>query len=312
MTERTVSEELQRLLPKPAVLAAWFVAAAAFVWFYWSSITHLVGAWWTQDAYVHGFVVPIFALVLLWLRRDMITSSTERGSWWGLPVLALWAMIRWASVYFNYGSLPEYSMLVFFAGMAIFVGGWTGLRWSWPSIVFLFFMVPLPGAVQGAFSLALQGIAARMSVFVIQTLGLPAMAIGHKIQVGEASQPLDVAAACSGLKMLMLFFAMCVGMAFVVRRPLWEKIVLVASAAPIAVISNVIRIVSVALICEFARRWPALISFEDPQKSIDFWVGIFVMMPAGLLLLWAEMALMSKLMLAPLPERPLVVGRFQP
>ena len=72
MTDRTVREDLQRLLPEPAVLAAWLVAAAAFVWFYWSSIRHLVHVWWTQEDYGHGFVVPIFAVVLLWLRRDMI------------------------------------------------------------------------------------------------------------------------------------------------------------------------------------------------------------------------------------------------
>jgi exosortase len=303
MAERTFREELQRLRPKPAASAAWCVVAVAFVLFYWPSIAHLVNTWLTQDAYVHGFVVPVFAVVLLWLRRDLLASCTGGGSWWGLPVLALWALIRWVSVYFNYGSLPEYSMLVFLAGTAIFVGGWPGLRWSWPSIVFLFFMIPLPGAVQGAFSLWLQGIAARVSVFVIQTLGLPAMAIGHKIQVGDATQQLDVAAACSGLKMLMLFFAMCVGMAFVAKRPLWEKIVLVVSAIPIAVASNVLRIVTVALVCEWGRCWPSLV-------SVDKWVGISMMMPAGLLMLWAEMALLSKLMLAPLPERPLVTGKF--
>ena len=131
MTDRTAREDLQRLLPGPSVLAAWLAATAAFVWLYWSSIRHLVNVWSTQDEYLYGFVVPIFVVFLLWLRRDMIASFTGRGSWWGLPVLALWAVIRWASVYFNYGSLPEYSMLVFLTGVAIFVGGWPALRWSW-------------------------------------------------------------------------------------------------------------------------------------------------------------------------------------
>ena len=309
MTDRTSKEELRLPLPGPAVLAAWSAAALAFVLFYWSSIRHLVNVWSTQDEYVYGFVVPVFSVVLLWLRRDMIASFTGRGSWWGLPVLALWAVIRWVSVYFNYGSLPEYSMLAFFAGLAIFVGGWPGLRWSWPSIVFLIFMIPLPGATQGWFSQLLQGVATRASVFVIQTLGLPAMAQGHLISVND--HLLNVETVCSGLKMLMLFFAMCVGMAFVAQRPLWERIVMVVSALPIAVASNVVRIVVVALVCEVVWRWPASIDVKDPLKAVDFWVGIIVMMPTGLLLLWAEMALLSKLMLAPLPERPLVMGNFR-
>ena len=165
--------------------------------------------------------------------------------------------------------------------------------------------------VQGAASLQLQGIAARSSVYVIQTLGIPAVAMGHAIQVSDWPKPLDVADVCSGLKMLMLFFAMCVGAAFIVKRELWEKIVMVISAVPIAVASNVIRIVTIALVCELSRNWPPLLdlikwlSDKPPEKFIDLVVGICVMMPAGLLMLWVEMTLLSKLMIEPLPDRPL-------
>ncbi len=305
MTNRTVNEKLRRFLPKPGILAAWIVVAAAFVWFHWSSIWYLYDAWQTPD-YGYGFAVPIFSVFLLWQRRDMALSCTGRGSWWGVPVLVLWILIRTASLYFNYGSLPEYSILVFFAGVAIFVGGWRGLQWAWPSIVFLVFMIPLPALVQGAASLQLQGIATRLSAFTIQTLGIPALAVGHQIQVSNASRPLDVESACSGLRMLMLFFAMCVGMAFVAKRELWEKIVLVVSAVPIAIVSNVVRIVLTAVICEIGRHWPSLINMDNAQEFIHDWVGLLVMMPFGLLLLLAEMTLLSKLLIQPLPESPLI------
>lgn len=310
MAERNAKTDLEQLLPKPAVLVAWGVVGVFFVSYYWPSITYLLRVWRTQDAYEHGFFVPIFSLFLLWYRRDLILGQPLQGNLWGLPIFAFCAVMGWVANYFNYGSLPEYSMLFFFAGLALFVGGWRALRWSWPSIVFLFFMIPLPGVIQGAASLQLQGIAARGSVFVIQTLGIPAVAIGHAIQVSDSPTPLDVAAVCSGLKMLMLFFAMCVGAAFIVKRPLWEKIVMVVSAAPIAVASNVVRIVTIALVCELARKWPALAPAKNPQEAIDFWVGICVMMPAGLLMLWIEMTLLSKLMIEPLPDRPLIIGKF--
>jgi exosortase len=310
MANRAFKEELQRVLPGPKVLFAWFVMAAAFVWFYWSSVTLLVYTWWRSEDYQHGFFVPIFAVLLLWLRRDMIVPFTGRVSWWGLPLLALWAAMRWLAVYFNYGSLPELSMLPFFAGLALFVGGGQGLRWSWPAILFLFFMIPLPGAMQGALSQQLQGLAARLSLFVIQTLGIPAVAQGHIIQVSNAQRPLDVAEACSGLRMMTLFFAICVGAAFVVRKPLWEKLVMVASAFPIAVASNVVRIVLTAVLCEAARHWPSLMTEDTAEKFMHDTAGL-LMMPVGLLLLWAEMTVISKLLIAPLPERPLMVGEFR-
>jgi len=266
--------------------------------------------WYSQEDYQHGFFVPIFALVLLWLRRDMIVPFAGRGSWWGLPFFALWAAMRWAAVYFRFESLPEMSMIPFFAGLALFVGGWQGLRWAWPAVVFLIFMIPLPGAAQGLASQQLQRIATKMSVFTIQTFGIPSLAQGNAIQLTSMPEkPLEVAQACSGLRMMMLFFAICIGMAFLSRKPLWERLLLIVSAAPIAVASNVIRIVMTAALCDIAYRWPSIISEETAYAFMHKTAG-YLMMPIGLILLWIEMYLLSMLLISPLPERPLVVGRL--
>lgn len=304
----SIKEELKRLLPERSVQIAWVVLAAVFVWFSWSSLRLLVNTWSTQEDYQHGFVVPLFALFLLWFRRDKIQTFTSRGSLWGLPFFAVWAAMRWVAIYYNYGTLPELSMLPFFLGVAIFVGGWQGLHWAWPSIVFLVFMLPLPAVVQDVAREYLQKGATYLSVYVIQTLGIPAVAQGNTIQLADLpDKPLEVARACSGLRMMMLFFAICVGGAFIMRKPLWERLLIVASAAPIAVLSNVLRIVLTAILYEAASQWPALIDLETWGKAIHDWAG-FLMMPIGLLLLLAETTLLAKLLVDPMEDRPLVIG----
>ena len=60
-----------------------------------------------------GFFVPFFALFLLWFRRDMIADFKGSGSWWGLPLFIVWAVMRWVAIYFNYGSLSEFSIIQF-------------------------------------------------------------------------------------------------------------------------------------------------------------------------------------------------------
>ena len=227
-SKASFSEEFKRLLPERKVLLAWLVLLIVFAWFHWSSLRWLPSVWWHQEDYQHGFFVPIFSLVLLWLRRDMIPRS-PRGSWWGLPLFAVWAVMRWVAIYFNYESLPELSLLPFVAGMTLFVGGWQGLRWAWPSILFMIFMLPLPGVIQGLASRELQRVATFISCWLIQMIGIPAVAQGNVIQLTE--KPLEVARACSGLRMMMLFFAICVAAAFLSRQPLWEKLLIVASAA---------------------------------------------------------------------------------
>ena len=202
------------------------------------------------------------------------------------------------------------SILPFCAGVAIFVGGWQGFLWAWPSIVFLAFMIPLPGSIQSLFSYHLQSVATHLSVFVIQTLGIPAVAEGHTIRLTE-EHLLNVAEACSGLRMMMLFFALCVGAAFVVRRPLWEKIVIILSAAPIAVIANATRIIFTAILYQIGIQWPSVLDLSEWGGTIHDWAGYVVEMPTGMLLLWAETALLSKLML-PSVDRPLVSSSLLP
>jgi exosortase len=304
-TERTWQEDLRQMTPEPGVLAALACLVVAFCWFNWSSFGALWRAW-QQPDYQHGPFVPLFSLFLLWARREMIIPFRGRWSWWGMAFMAIWAWMRIATVYFNFGSLPEMSILPFFAGLALFVGGWQMLNWAWPAIVFLVFMLPMPGDIQALLSLQLQSVATRISVFVIQTLGIMCHPAGNVIYL--TSGPIEVAQACSGLRMMMMFFALCIGVAFVVKKPLWEKLVIIASAAPIAIVSNVARIVVTGICLEMARRWPGLMDSENAMKVIHDWAGYLIEMPCGMLLLWVELALLSKLLLPPLDERPLTMG----
>ena len=296
MTEIPFMKEFKRMLPARKVRVAWAVFAVAFAWFFWPSINRMVRTWWNQDDYHFAFLVPFFALFLLWHRRELIPRGPGKGAVWGVPILCLWAVMQWTAVYFNYGSLPELSILPFLAGVTVVVGGWQGLRWAWPAIVFLTFLVPLPGAVQDFSREQLQKLATGVSVFIIQTLGIPSISEGNVIQLTDKSLP--VAEACSGLRMMMLFFAICVGAAFLSRKPWWEKLIMVFSAAPIAVVANVTRIVLTGVLFEVAGYWASVIDLERVEDYIHDGAGL-LMMPVGLGLLLLEMWLLSRLFLEP-------------
>jgi exosortase len=60
---------------------------------------------------------------------------------------------------------------------------------------------------------------------------------------GQHLEPgLDVAEACSGMRLLMAFFALGVAMAYLHYRPVWQRLVLLASTIPIAILCNIIRV----------------------------------------------------------------------
>ncbi len=112
---------------------------------------------------------------------------------------------------------------------------------------------------------------------------------------------------------MMMFFAMSVGLAFVVRKPIWEKLLIVVSAIPIAVLANVMRIVVTAVLYKIALNnplWPWCDKPLEVEHLVHNLAGWFIEMPSGLLLLWLEWTLLSKLLISPLPERPLVMGEL--
>src|SRR5207247_2117523 len=113
-------------------------------------------------------------------------------------------------------------------------------RFAWPALAFLGFMLPLPYQVEVALAHPLRRLATGMSTYLLQTIGYHAIAEGNIILIEQSS--LGVAEACSGLGMLMTFFALATAMALAIRAPAVDRLVLVVSAVPIAVLANVMRI----------------------------------------------------------------------
>ncbi len=260
--------------------------ALVVLWAYWPSLTDMAQAWSHSSEYSHGYLVPVFAAFLLWLRRDRLATDDGRTSWWGLAFLAVAVGLRAYGTYQYRVWLEQISLLPCLAGLVLLLGGWTGWRWAWPSILFPFFMVPLPFSISRALSGPLQLLATECSTFILQTIGLPAVSEGTTIRINDAQ--IGIVEACSGLKMLVVFFALSTGMALVTRAPLFDRLVLVASSVPIALTSNIIRITITGLLHELANSEAANVFFHD--------VAGWFMMPLALGMLWLELKVLAKLL----------------
>ena len=126
------------------------------------------------------------------------------------------------------------------------LGGWPLLSRAWPAVAFLVFMLPLPPSINSLVSLPLQRIATKGSCFVLQLTGLWVVPDGNVITLStpHGSQQLEVAMACNGLSMLMTLAATVTATVILVPMPAWKRIVVLLSALPIALLSNVARIVA--------------------------------------------------------------------
>ena len=57
-------------------------------WLYFSILAHLVGQWWQDPNFSHGFFVPAFSLFVLWQDRPRLAAIRLQPSWSGLLILA--------------------------------------------------------------------------------------------------------------------------------------------------------------------------------------------------------------------------------
>ena len=70
----------------PLVVLA-YLLGVCLLWAYWPTLCAMVKRWSTDPCYAHGYLVPIFALALLWLRRDQLAAHASRSSWGGLVLI---------------------------------------------------------------------------------------------------------------------------------------------------------------------------------------------------------------------------------
>ncbi len=257
---------------------------ATVVWAYWTTLADVVERWETDPQYSHGFLVPVFASYLLWMRRGHLEVADLRPRWWGAGIVLLAVAMRMVANYFYQPWLDTSSLLFCLSGIVAAYGGRRALVWAGPSILFLGFMLPLPYRMQTVLGGTLQRIATDISTYTLQTLGASAVSEGNVILLTDTK--LGVVEACNGLSMLITFLALSAAVAIVAQRSLTEKVVIVLSALPIAVLANVARITATGFLLETAHGDLARAVFHD--------MAGWLMMPLALAMLIVELFVLGR------------------
>jgi exosortase len=261
----------------------------AVTWAFWTTLMEASEKWSHDPQYSHGYLVPLFALALLWLRRSSFPAEKLRPSWWGAPLLLAGVALRLVGTYYYFAWFDAIALLPCIAGAIWMLGSWPLCRWALPAVAFLAFMIPLPYKLEVMMAEPLQRLATIVSTFALQTLGLPALAEGNVILLNDVR--MGIVEACSGLRMMVIFFALSTAVAMVVRRPMWERLLIAASAVPIALIANLTRITVTGVLHDTVGSEIANAVFHD--------LAGWLMMPFALLILGLELSILNRLWIEP-------------
>jgi exosortase len=209
----------------------------------------LVQDWLTDSSWSHGFLIPLFSLYFINQHKREILTLQTRPNYLGLFFLVCVILFYFFNLVSpsGYAYFRSLSMLAALGAIVLLLGGWRLVKYTWLPIAFLVFAIPLPDRTYKAVSIPMRIWAAEAATFFLNLVGgMEATARGAIIDVmyrGKAIEPpLDVAEACSGMRLLMAFLALGVAMAYLHYRPLWQRFVLLASTIPIAIFCNSVRV----------------------------------------------------------------------
>jgi exosortase len=269
------------------------IVLIAFLWSYWPGIVDLWSLWQRSDEYSSGLLVPFLAVYILWSRRHTIAKCRIRPCLWGLLAFLGAQGVRLFGLFFMYGSAGRLSIVLSIAALVLLLFGWQLFRKVSTILLFLCLMLPWPNRVQAAVALPLQRWATSSAVFCLEVIGYEVVQEGNVIHMGGAT--VAVAEACNGLRMVTAFFVISGLVVLLVERTWWEKLTVLVSSLPIALLCNTIRLAITAIAF-------TVLSGEHWEKIFhDF--GGYAMMPLSLAIVVFELWLLTKLTMVP-QEKP--------
>jgi exosortase len=249
----------------------------ALIYAYWPTLVWMVDAWQNEPDYSHGFLVVPLACLILYHRSESFPGLTSSPNYMGLSLVVLAIVMRFVGRMIYADFLDAWSIIPLIAGVAWFLWGIKAMKWALPAIAFLFFMIPLPYQAETMLSWKLQGVATQLSTAMLRVLGQPAVSEAHVVWIG--GERLLIEQACSGLRIFVGVGALAFFWAAVANRSWIDRVVILASAIPLAIIANSIRITVTGLLY-------GVFTSEAARHQIHDLTG-FAMIPLAFGMLWA-------------------------
>ena len=232
---------------------------------------------WNTESGVHGPLVLATAVWLVWRNWDEILAEARPGNLWiAVPILILMAAFYAFGRAFNFLIIEVGALLVALVALAYAFVGHRVLMKMWFPVVYLLFLIPLPGWLMDSITQPLKILVSDITTWLLSALGYPITQVGVTIYI--AQYQLLVEDACAGLNSLISLTAVGLFYIYLMHNASWRySLLLLALLLPTAIAANVVRVVILVLLTYYAGN-------EVAQGYLHDFAGIVTFVSALLLI----------------------------
>jgi exosortase B len=229
------------------VLRHWLVVAGALAMLV-PTLGSLARGPWSLESGIHGPIVIATGGWLIYRRWDEVRAVMAPGRAW---VTAVGLMIGVPAYVFgrafDFISIEVAALLLTFLAVANAYLGMAVLRLLWFPILYLGFVIPVPGWMLDAVTLPLKLMVSEVVADALAWFGYPIARDGVTIYV--ASYQLLVEDACAGLNSLVSLSAIGLFYVYLMRGSnVRYSLLLLLLVIPIAIAANMVRVAGLVLI----------------------------------------------------------------
>lgn len=206
----------------------------------------------------HTLFIPLIAIYIVILHRANLFAKPFKSGFTGIILILLGlgfyslTTIGPESTVLNSHNARSIGVGLALFGACATLFGWRSLLWLWfPLLYLLVFGQRITDKLLLPITENLQDIAALLGFFILDFIYSNVQLKGTSIEIIDPTGiafPLDVAEACSGMRMLMAFLALGTVIAYVGLDKWWLRILLVLLGIPIAIVINGFRIATLGIL----------------------------------------------------------------
>jgi exosortase len=261
----------------PAVITAIGVAAI-----FWSLFAFTFNKWMDAEGYyTHGFLVPFISGYIVFRWWPKLKQVPVRAGWVGIPFLLLSMWVAFAANRTDIYFLLSVTLIICLMFASWIIAGWRWMVALVSPIGYLLFGLPVWDQVINNYTNPLQLISTKVAFYLLQLFAMSPVQKEPTI-INLSNYQLEVAVACSGLKLLLALVAFGVFFMLIAKLKVWANIVFAASIIPLALFINGLRI---ALIGVVGNTWG-----ENAGKSFHDYSGYIVIILCFFILdRWAKL-----------------------